>query len=280
MDTFTFILVISAAVLHATWNFFTKKTKGDRLTILWLGQLILGLITLPITYYTSEPYVITKDAIIYLIITGVIHSFYLSLLGWSYKAGDVSMVYPVSRGTGIIGTSIIAIIFGIDKISLLGFCGILVISLGILLIALNKSFTRNEAIFSALMVGISISLYSVIDKLAVQLIPSFLYGSLMFISTAIVLSPYIFYRYKAQLIITLKNHKFLSFTISSAMFTTYSVILFAFRDSPASYVVALREVSIVLAAILGIIFLSEELTRKKLCGITLILLGAAIIKLS
>ncbi|MBA8667112.1 EamA family transporter [Holosporaceae bacterium 'Namur'] len=278
MDTFTFILVISAAMLHATWNFFTKKTKGDRLTMLWLGQLAVGFVTLPLTYYLSDFGGITKEFIFYIILTGVIHSCYLTLLGWSYKAGEVSIVYPVSRGTGIIGTSLLAIILGIDTISFVGFIGILVLISGILSIAISKSVTRNEVIFSASMVGISISLYSVVDKLAVQFIPSLLYGSIMFISTALILSPFIIIKRKPQLLNTLKRYKLPSFIINVSMFSTYSIILFAFRNSPASYVVALREVSIIIATLLGTFFLKEEVTKNKVCGISLIMLGAAVIK--
>ncbi|AIF81473.1 hypothetical protein I862_04565 [endosymbiont of Acanthamoeba sp. UWC8] len=246
--------------------------------MLWLGQLAVGFITLPITYYLSDFGGITKEFVFYIILTGVIHSCYLTLLGWSYKVGEVSIVYPVSRGTGIIGTSLLAIMLGIDKISFVGFIGILVLILGILSIAISKSVTRNEVVFSASMVGIAISLYSVVDKLAVQFIPSLFYGSIMFISTALILSPFIIIKRKAQLLNTLRRYKLPSFIINVSMFSTYSIILFAFRNSPASYVVALREVSIIIATLLGTFFLKEEITKNKVCGISLIMLGAAVIK--
>ncbi len=278
MDSLTFLLVVSAAIMHATWNFFTKKTKGDRVTMLWLGKISVGLTTLPITFYFTDTINLSAEFFIFIILSGIIHGFYIYLLGWSYKVGEVSTVYPISRGTGIAGTSVIAILFGVDDLSLRGIIGILVLIIGILCISIHKSINRNEVLVSSFLVGISISLYSITDKLAVQVIPSVLYASLMFLSTAFFLSPFIFYKFKAQLSITLKKYKLQGTIICAAMFTTYNIILVAFQNAPASYVVALREVSIVVAAMLGILFLKERVTKNKLYGTALVLAGAAIIK--
>jgi uncharacterized membrane protein len=278
MDPIIFILVILAGVAHAVWNFFTKKTKADRVTMLWLGQLLVGTATLPITLYFSEFDELSLKCIPYVILTGVIHAFYLCLLGWSYTIGEVSTVYPISRGMGIVGTFIIASIFGIDQVSIIGMLGILSISIGIFCLGVKRGVNGNMVLLSAILVGITISMYSVIDKLGVQTVPAYLYCSIIFLSTAFFLSPLVFYKRKPHVESVLTNYKMHSFTIGLAMLSTYSLILYAFQNAQASYVVALREVSIIVASILGVVFMKEATSKLKILGIAFIMLGAITIK--
>jgi drug/metabolite transporter (DMT)-like permease len=102
----------------------------------------------------------------------------------------------------------------------------------------------------------------------------------MFLFSALLISPYMLTRMRRQTLAVLRNHKLYSAMIGMVSLITYLLILYALQDSSTPYVAALREVSIVLVAILGMTVLKEERNKRKIGGVAMIILGAAIIKLS
>jgi drug/metabolite transporter (DMT)-like permease len=280
MDDLAFLLVVSSALFHALWNFYAKKSKANSVALIWAAQLLAGAITLPYSLYCFYTEGMSLVGLGYVVSTSLVHALYVYLLGTSYEIGDLSVVYPVARGTGIAGTAIVATLFGIDSLSLIGGLGVISVFVGTAVIGFSRKSTLEikQVYRSALFVGCSIALYSLIDKMAVAHISPFYYVCILNIGSPLVLLPWIIARFRRESSAVLTGHAFSAAAIGMAGVATYGLVLWAMQLSPASYVVALREVSIPVAAVLGVFLLKEELTAKKIQGVLLILLGAALVK--
>jgi uncharacterized membrane protein len=282
VDTIVFIAVLFSATIQATWNFFTKKSQGDRISILAVGWLLFAgflVMTYPWTVSFSE---FESVWLKYALATGVIHALYITLLGWGYSVGEISIIYPVSRGLGILWTSLASYLFGLHTFSLNGTIGVISVVAGVLLIghkAMNTK-TQQKSFFIAVAISMTVLLYSLTDSFAVKHVPLFFYITMLNLITAILVLPFLFKFSKPKLLNVVRHHKFESLLIGGAGTSAYLIILWAFKHASASYIVALREVSVVIASILGLIFLKEEISKRKLVGILLITLGAVLLKWS
>lgn len=282
MSLVSFLLVLVSAFMHAGWNFFTKKAVANKIAMLAVGWLIAGLLFLPIALFHTDLSLMSVKWIPFFAYTAVIHALYLYLLGWSYSIGEMSLIYPVARGVGILMTVIIVVLFEMDTISSTGFIGIGLLVLGIVFMSLKKfkDIERRAAIFVSVLVGICVSFYSIVDKISVLHIPPLFYITIMFCTSPLLLMPIMLNTLRAQTYLVWTKHKFYSGAIGVVSLITYLMILFALRDSPTPYVIALREISIVIGGLLGIMILNEERNKRKIIGLVMIILGAIVIKIA
>lgn len=132
----------------------------------------------------------------------------------------------------------------------------------------------------ALVVGVIISAYSILDKHAVGVIHPVVYISGMFTVTAALLAPYVLGSQRAACAYAWRHLQAYVVLIGLGSIGTYLMILFAFRLGPVGYIVATREFSVVVASLLGFAVLKERLTRRKILGILAITLGLILIKLA
>lgn len=282
MSLVSFLLILLSAFMHAGWNFLTKKNIANKIAMLASGWFAAGLLSLPVALLHTDLTLISPTWVPFFAYTAIIHALYLYLLGWSYSIGEMSLIYPVARGVGILLTVAIVLLLEIDSISTMGFVGISLLVLGIVLMSFkkHKDIEKRAAVFVAILVGICVSLYSIVDKMSVLHIPPFFYISVMFFTSPLLLLPVMLTKLKAQTYVIWKNHKLYSLAIGIVSLITYLMILFALRDSPTPYVVALREISIVFGGLLGIFILNEERNRRKVIGLAMIILGAIVIKIA
>lgn len=282
MNSTAFSLILFSAIMHSLWNFFTKRTLINRVAMLWLGWLLAGLAVLPIAIYYTDLAKFTWHWVYLILLTGFFHALYLFALGWAYSMGDMSMVYPISRGIAIVCTISIMLGLNLEQISKFGAFGIFLISVGIMLVALKKAKDLNSklAVTSACLVGLCTTGYVIVDKFSLQHMPPLFYICSIFLSTTILMFPIMVRRLRPQLEIVIKRHKLFSFSIGAVTLITYLMILYAMTIAPTSYVVALREISIVFGSILGMWILGEERTIRKIVGIIIIFIGTIILKLA
>lgn len=282
MNTGDFALIIVSAMLHAGWNFFTKKSSADKVATLWCGWLVAGIFMLPVAIYLTDFSTFSIKWIPLLLLTGFIHAIYIYLLGSSYRVGEMSLIYPISRGIGIFGTISVVSLFGIESIQSNGMIGIMILVCGIMLVALKRlrDLERRAVMKLAAKVGVCISCYSVVDKLSVGVIPPIFYMTVMFIISPLILMPVMLKELRGEMMHVLHHYKAYSGAIGLVSFITYLMILIAMQGTPASYVVALREISIVFGSALGMWLLKEECNRRKILGVVCIMIGAYIIKAS
>ena len=132
------VLVVGSAVLHACWNLAARKTKGDLAVLTW-GAALAGCLLAPALPFVEStgPF---EPALPYVVATGVAHIAYIVLLGlmYSHVKGSVSVVYPVARGTGVMGTAMLAGPIIGETIRPAGVVGIISIVFGVGLLGAAK----------------------------------------------------------------------------------------------------------------------------------------------
>ena len=276
-----FLFVVFAALLHALWNFLTKRVSGN-LSVLYIALLFGCIILLPALLFVSPDSLRMTTVYPFFLATGIIHTFYFLLLSKAYKSGNISTVYPIARGSGVIGTTAVAVFLLGDTISLFGITGVLCTAAGILFIGLkgDKQVDYYRGVIYALLVGATIACYSIVDKMAVQLIHPVIYIFGLFFFTMMFLTPYMVLSRRDELLSAWKILKKYSLIIGAGAASAYLIILYVFRIAPVSYVVAVRELSVLFGALLGIWFLGEPLSVKKAIGILMVVFGLVMIKIA
>jgi uncharacterized membrane protein len=284
MTLHVFLLVIFSAFCHATWNFAARKAAGNLMAIwlaLWIGCAVILPGAIGVIIYKGIRATAELPGISCIIATGLIHSVYFRLLAAAYEEGEISLVYPIARGSGIAFTAILAGLLLQEQLTLLGAIGIGLVCLGI--ISLSRDAHRREddkrAIRLALGIGASIVAYSIVDKIGVGYIHPLVYIWSMFLIAGIALTPLLIRRYRGQLRQAAKQYRGYAAIIGIGSAGTYLMILFAFTRGPVNYIVAVREFAVVLGALAGVIFLKERLTMAKALAICVIVIGIIGIKL-
>lgn len=282
-------IVLVAAFLHAGWNYLSKKSKRKIVFIWWF--LLFGVIFyFPMFLYFWPRTNISHVGWIYIAATGVLHALYFWFMGGAYERGDLSLVYPLSRGSGPLFVPLLAVVFIHEKLALLGIVGIALIIFGIYILHLQsfsgQSFFApfralgNASSLWALCTGGTIAAYSLVDKVGVSFVYPPVYIYLMLLITWILLSPYVLTRERTRLAEEWHINKGAILAAGFLVLFTYMLVLFAFKMSKVSYVVAVREISIVFSAIYGITWLGEKHAKQKLTGSVFISLGVIFIGLS
>jgi len=278
MTSVAFLLVVLAATLHALWNFATKKVRGD-LSVIWIGSVMACVALAPFIFFLTPDQFAFSKVYPYIIASGIIHTIYFSALAKTYEQGEISIVYPIARGSGVVGTAIAAFLFLQERISVIGTIGILVIGSGIFLLIL-KNGHQKRSIYFALLVGLMIISYSIVDKLAVGIAHplSYLFG--LTILYTLILTPYVMVKKRRELSIAWRSKKRYSLIIGLGSAGTYLIILFVFQMTQVSYVVAARELAVAMGATLGFFLLKEKFSVRRVLGITAIVLGVILIKMA
>ena len=283
MSAEVWALVLTAAVGHALWNLAARKVAGD-IAILWLAFALGSACMLPVCayfYWQGTPLVWTTPALLCLLATGAIHAIYFALLAWAYEHGEISMVYPVARGSGVGLTALAGWGLLSEDISLLGAAGIGGILCGIFALgapALMRGGDRRSFKL-ALCVGLSIVAYSIVDKIGVGHMSPIYYISGMWILGTLLRWPFVWRLRRGTFYASARTHWRSIAFIGLGSLGTYLLILFAYTKGPVSYIVAARESSVVIGSILGFVFLRENFTRLKLVGVLGIAAGLALIKM-
>jgi drug/metabolite transporter (DMT)-like permease len=289
MNGVALAIVLASAFLHAGWNYLLKKSDR-KIVFTWWFLLVSVILYFPAFLYFFPAAPIPAKGWFCIVATGIIHAVYFWFMGGAYQRGDLSLVYPLARGSGPLFVPVLAVILLGEKIALLGGIGILFIIGGVYCVHL-RSFTRSAflepfralrggASLWALCTGLAIALYSLVDKVGVGLVHPPVYIYLLLLITWLLLTPWVLFRERDFLASEWRNHKGTIAVVGFLSGFTYLMILFALTMSKVSYVAAVREVSIVLSAYFGIVYLGERHGLQKLIGAVLITLGVISIGLS
>lgn len=292
MNTVATLLVIGSAFMHATWNLLAKRSQ-DTYAFLWT----ISLVTLPIyaipfaimLWYHPIPAI----GWAFILATGTIHCCYFTFLSQAYEHGALSVAYPLSRGTGVILVSILALPILGERISPAGGAGIGLIVIGLItlhwstLVELVRRQAGNEqnvmskqerlGIIFALLTGCTICGYSLVDKAAVSHVFPVVYGYFIFVCLAIGLAPYMLLRRRDRVVREWRANWRAVLVGGVFVLGTYLIILEAMRLAQVNYIVPLREVSVLIGAGYGIWLLGEGFARQRLVGAALILAGVLMI---
>jgi drug/metabolite transporter (DMT)-like permease len=279
MTIWALALILVAAVIHATWNLINKQASGHA-TFTWLVAVLSALFYAPATIAIIEIFEIeiTFAAIGIMAGSAALHSAYFVLLNQGYRAGDLSLVYPLARGTGPLLSCVGAILFLGERPSVVALLGALLIIGGVVVLTgnLTKLFERadQKAVQLALITGVFIAAYTLWDKQAVS---AFGVAPLVLdwganVGRALLLTPFAV-KYSDETITEWREHKYEAIVIAVLIPLSYILVLTAMTFTPVSYVAPAREISILIGTALGARLLAEGDAPRRLAAAGAILIG-------
>jgi drug/metabolite transporter (DMT)-like permease len=271
-------LVIVAAFIHASWNILLKRVRGG-LSFLWFVDILQGFVFAPWIAWViwSEKPTLGFTEWFFIVGSAVIHIAYYFFLQRGYRLGDISLVYPIARGSGPMLSSIVAILFLGERPGVLGILGIMAIGVGIFFLAggiRNPHPDIRAAIIAGLLTGMSIATYTVWDKYAVSVIyvSPILLDLLANPLQALLLTPLVWNR-RADISTYWKQSRPELFGITILNPISYILILRAMTVAPVSQIAPVREVSTLIGAVIGGRLFAEQHLRSRLAAASIIVLG-------
>jgi drug/metabolite transporter (DMT)-like permease len=279
MTGFALLLILAAALIHATWNFLNKHA-GGHVTFTWLVAVLSALLYAPATLTIIEIWQLEISPASIGLIAGsaALHTAYFVLLNQAYRAGDLSLVYPMARGTGPLLAATAAILFLGERPSPIAIIGALLIIGGAIILTTNISrlwqTESRDALIYASITGVFIAAYTLWDKQAVS---RFGVSPLVLdwganVGRALFLTP-IALKYSDHAIGEWREHKYEAIACAVLIPLAYILVLTAMRFTPVSYVAPAREISILIGTGMGTRLLGEGDARRKLAGASAMVLG-------
>lgn len=278
-------LVVAAALLHAGWNALAKRGK-DPIAFLWLASMVAAPALLPWGARELAVSGLPWRAVPFVVGTIVLHAIYFYTLGRAYATGAYSLVYPIARGIGVALVPIVAWTLLDEQLSPLGIAGIVLVIAGVLVLhrvggrpAAVSTTALGSASLWAVLTGVTIASYSILDKVGVTRLHPVPYMLLMEGGCVVAFAPFMLRRLGAARAEWSANRWTIIATgVMSA--GGYTLVLFAFQLSKAGYVVASRELSIVLSALIGSLLLREGRLPPRLAAASIVLAGVACVALA
>lgn len=277
MTTFILGIVLFAAFLHASWNAIVKGGNNTILTtvlVTGFGTLIAAL-ALP---FTIQP---ARESWIFIVLSVFLQVAYFALIGYIYRASEMSQTYPLMRGTAPLLVALFGIVFIGESLPSQSMIGIFLICGGILGMALNCKSFAIKGMGLALLNAFIIAGYTIVDGIGVRLSAApIAYTLWIMIFQGIILVGWRCAVNYVDLINYAKTYWRLGIIGALGMMLSYGLALWAMTFAPVVMVAALRETSILFAMIISAIFLKEVLTIAKVTGICLIMAGVIAIRLA
>jgi uncharacterized membrane protein len=266
------VFALAAAALHAGWN-LRVKASGDRFVALW-GQFVMaGAVCAAGLMIVGLP---ARDAWPWLALSALIHIAYVVCLAEAYGAGDFSLAYPLARGGGAMVAAIGGVAFLDDRLTLLSFVAIVVITGG--LVSFVRPGTSWDSIRWALLVAVLIGAYTLADAVGARRTEGIAYVLATFVATAMTVSAWgLATGHLANLRRSLATSWRGALAGGLASAAAYGLVLYAVRWAPVGYVTALRESSVVLAALAGWRLLAEGFGRARLASATVVATGLVLL---
>ena len=281
MTPTTLAILFCAALLHSGAHVALKGSQ-DKLAFSWWELLAILIFYSPVLLtarWDWPPWVW-----LIVIASGLVEAAYFYTTSRAYTLGDLSVTYPLARGSAPLFIALWAILFLRERPSALGYAGILTIAAGLFLVNLPSlaDVTRplkalaQPAARWALAAGLCIGIYSTMDKVGVRFISPLLYIYLVLVVTWLALTPF---ERKQMLAAEWRANRWKTIWAGIAVVGAYTLVLVAMQRSPVSYVGSVREMSVVLTAWIGSTFLGEGKTGLRVTASTLVAAGIVLIAL-
>lgn len=289
MSTLAFTLIVISAVMHALWNLLVKRSRHKTVFIWWMFVASSSLFTLTIPFLPER--FRWPDPMTLLLVTAGAVCFVLYHLfnGRAYRSGDLSVVYPLSQTSMVYvpiwGMSILG-----ERLSIPGFAGILLVILGAFSVQMERlslgEFLRpfrnlgSSTVRNALTAGFIYSLGSIAEKVGVRhYSPLYFTYFLVLIMLGLMSVNLLRPCYRPLIVEELREHWRLILVSGPVMMASFLTFRYGLNLSPMSYAVPVRQVSILMGVLIGILFLGESCGRIRLGAALVILAGALLIRL-
>ncbi len=271
MSATTVLIVLFAAFLHASWNAIVKGA-GDRTII--LGMIAMGHVVpgVALIYYFPTP---LAAAAPYIIASTVIHWGYYYLLNVAYRHGDLSLIYPITRGLSPVLIALGAQFWVGESLPWLAWAGVFTVSAGVLVLTrgIVSGNLHRGGVIAAIATAFVVASYSLVDGIGVRVSGSPL-GYIGWLFTAeITVLIFIFGTRFDRVRKIRKRTLTLGFTGGVISGAAYGLVLYANTLAPLGVVSALRETSVIFAAIIGVMWFGEGPKRRRLLAGVIVAIG-------
>ncbi len=287
MSLYALALVVTAAFFHAAWNLLAKRISsrtGGGSPLVFLTSLWVTILYLPAAIWVMahESTSLGLTAWLWICLSACLHYGYSLVLQRGYEKGDLSVVYPLARGTGPLLSSIGAIFVLGERPGWLAACGIVLVICGVLLLAGGRRLFRRSAFRSnleagvgwRLLTGVFIATYTLVDGYGVKvlLIAPLLLDYFSGVVRAALSAPRALTQ-RPHVALLWQRHKKEIIGIALLSPLSYILVLTALQEAPVSHVAPARELSMMVAAFLGVRLLNEGDMMQRMAAAGLIVAG-------
>ncbi len=280
MELSVFLIVLMAALLHASWNAIVKM-NGDRvlfMAVMMAGSGLVALIAtlfLPFPAPESWPYIATSVGL---------HIGYPLFLLMAYKFGDLSHVYPLARGSAPLIVALVSVLYIGETLSSQAMIAVLIMAFGIMSLSLTRGaqdLWNPQAVFFALGTGLFIAAYTLTDGIGARLAGSaHSYTAWMMGLEGLPFIAYILITRRARALPQIARVWKTAVLMGLMSLVAYWSVIWAMTVAPIALVAAVRETSIIFALLFGVFFLKEKLSLLKLASTFMTLFGVVLLKIN
>jgi drug/metabolite transporter (DMT)-like permease len=280
MDALVFAAVLFAAACHAGWNASIKRELDPLATTvaISLGAALVSLLALPavgLPARSAWPWVLASIAI---------HLVYFAALIESYRTGDMGQVYPIARGAAPLMTATVTTVFVGERLGLVGWLGIVLLTAGVLLLSLrggrDLAKLNSHAVGFALCTAVTVCAYSVVDGVGARLAGSAnAYSAALFVGIGPVMAAYALIRGGISALGDTKRLWLTGLAGGALQLGSYGIAIWAMTLAPIAIVAALRETSVLFGALIAVIVLKEPLRPGRMAAAFLIVCGLVLVRL-
>jgi drug/metabolite transporter (DMT)-like permease len=266
--------VLGAALLHAAWNALVKGSEDKQLDVYAVaaGSGLLALLAAP---FLPPP---AAAAWPWLAGSAAVHILYFVFLAGAYRWGELSYVYPVMRGGGPMIVALTGVMVFGEVLQAGEWLGTALICAGI--IAFASGAHHRRATLFALGNAVVIGAYTLIDAAGARASGAPVsYTFWFFVLNGVVIFALGVSQRGSALPVYFRRHWLRAFAGGACALGAYSIALWAMTRAPVALVAALRETSVIFAAVLGVLFLGEKMTRRRLVATGAVLAGLVVLKL-
>jgi uncharacterized membrane protein len=274
MSATAIALTLLAAVLHATWNALLRSSR-DRLWSVTIMSFATTLAVVPFALLLPLP---LRQSWTYLGLSAVLQVAYIILLAQAYRSGELAQVYPVVRGSVPLLVTIGGFVLAGQRVGPAGLLGIALICLGIVSLALGRMRAEAKTLALGLLTALLVASYVTADGIGVRLSGNpQSYAAWIFLIYGVLLPP-MFLLLRGRITVKLQAAETVkAMTGGLISLASYGAIIAALAVSKLGPVSALRETSIVFAALIGHFVLGERLTRRRVLVCLAVTFGAVCI---
>jgi drug/metabolite transporter (DMT)-like permease len=265
-----FLLALAAAALHAGWNILVACAQDVRAATTVAVCLSVVLFA-PVAVATWD---VEAAAAPWLALSATLELAYFALLTAAYRTSDVSLVYPIARGVApvlvLVGASLAGAILGA-----LQAVGVVVVGAGVLLVRGPRGHADRRGVLLALAIALTIAGYTLADNEGIEHASAIAYLELVLAPVAII--ALLAYGATGRIASVRAEIGPASVAAAVASFGAYALVLAALERAPAASVAAVRETSVLFAVVLGAVVLNERVTRVRVLGAALVVVGVAFV---
>ncbi len=280
MPPLALALILCSALMHAGWNLLVKRANNKEI-FMWWALLLGALIYSPLLLFNLP---IPPRVWLFAIASALLEIAYFWILTRAYARHDFSLIYPVSRGCAPALLALWAVLFLQERLRALGVIGIALALIGVIIVGnggLRRIKLLGNGVIAALAISGCISIYSILDAAAVRLMPAAPYTVLIIGLTALFFTPVIMKRHDQHALLEEWRRHWRAILAAAILHVlAYLLVLQVYATSRVSYAGALREISVVFAALAGWLWQGEAFGKMRTLGAGLIFLGIVALALA